>query len=121
MPLESHLGVEGGLCGGHAQYNVCAGTHEAGVRSTRRCFLQDRVYGHARTGILQSAADATLPHAHARAHAMQHCCRLVSHASAVMSMLHGMRQGSPSRFLRIADFGGSQKARLETPGSCRDA
>ena len=42
-----------------------------------------------------------------------------------ISMHHGMRGGSRPRVLRTADFateiGGSQKARLEAPGSRRDA
>ena len=34
---------------------------------------------------------------------------------------HSMCGGSQPRFLRTADFGCSRKARLEAPGSCRDA
>ena len=52
---------------------------------------------------------------------MRHVPDMLFHAYYFMRMLHGTRQGSAPRFLRTADFGDSQEARLETRKSRCDA
>ena len=50
------------------------------------------------------------------------CARaMLIHACYLISMHHSMRGGSQPHVLKTADFGRSRKARLEAPGSCRDA
>ena len=52
---------------------------------------------------------------------LNHVSGMLYNAYSFISMCHGMRRDSLPRFPRTTDFGDSQKARLETPGSCRDA
>ena len=91
--------------------------HSAHGTALRRHFQsKKRVSRHGRAGIWMACR--------MRMHMscdMRHVPGMLFHAYYFMRMLHGTRQGSAPRFLRTADFGGSQKAMLEPLGSCRGA